>query len=328
MTEPSIQPGSLSEASIPLGKTSLQIPPMGIGAWAWGDRFMWGYGRGYSDPDVRLAFDASLAAGINFFDTAEVYGNGKSERLLGQFIASAPAAQGEAKPIVVATKFFPFPWRLWKGTLLSALRRSLKRLALPRVDLYQVHMPLPPVPVESWAEALAEAVKEGLTAAVGVSNYNVSQMRRVYAVLDRHGIPLASNQVEYSLLERSPERTGLLDACRELGITLIAYSPIAKGMLSGKYTPSSPPTGMRSRIYSTARLAQIEPLIQLLRDIGRAHDGKTPVQVSLNWLICKGAVPIPGAKTASQAQDLAGALGWRLEAAEVAALDEASQKLQ
>jgi aryl-alcohol dehydrogenase-like predicted oxidoreductase len=133
--------------------------------------------------------------------------------------------------------------------------------------------------------------------------------------------------VEYSLLNRKPETSGLVKVCRDLGVTLIAYSPIAKGALTGKYTPENVPPGMRRRIYSRNTLARIQPLIGLLREIGETHDGKTPSQVSLNWLMCKGAVPIPGAKNLRQAQENNGALGWRLTEDEVAELDEVSERV-
>ena len=294
---------------------------MGIGTWAWGDGLYWGYGRDYDETDIRAAFDASIAAGINLFDTAEVYGFGKSERLLGQF------AQGANPPVVMASKFMPLPWRLRRGSLRRALRGSLRRLGTESVGLYQMHWPFPPIPIASWMGAMADAVQEGLIQAVGVSNYSVKQLRRAHAALAKRGVPLASNQVEYSLLQRAPERTGLLDACRELDVTLIAYSPLAQGLLTGKYTADAPPSGVRGRRAGKKRLVKIEPLVARLREIGAAHDGKNPAQVSLNWTICKGTVPIPGAKNVRQAQENAGALGWRLTDEEVASLDKASEEL-
>ncbi len=307
---------------IQLGKTDVRVTPLGIGTWQWGDTLMWGYGKGYTEPDLKTAFDTTVAAGITFFDTAEMYGFGKSERFLGRFIRAS------GQPVVVATKFFPVPWRLGKGSLLRALRGSLNRLGMPQVGLYQIHFPFPPVPIETWMEGLADAVEAGLTRAVGVSNYNVEQTRRAHAALAKRGVPLASNQVEYSLLHREPERTGLLDLCQELGVTLIAYSPLRKGLPTGKYTPENPPAGTRSRIFRPDYLARIQPLIGLLREIGAAYNGKTSNQVALNWVTCKGAVPIPGAKSARQAQENAAALGWRLTAGEVAALDAASDAIQ
>jgi aryl-alcohol dehydrogenase-like predicted oxidoreductase len=293
---------------------------MGLGCWQWGDKLMWGYGKDYAGVDVKAAFAASLAAGVTFFDTAEAYGNGRSEQLLGQFRREAQV------PIRIATKFMPLPWRLQGDTLLSALRASLRRLGLPSVDLYQMHWPFPPVSIETWMRAMTQAVEECLTLAVGVSNYNLDQTKRAVAALAKRDIPLASNQVEYNLLQRRSERNGLLEYCREHGIALIAYSPLAKGLLTGKYTPENPPPGVRGGV-SRAYLARIQPLIARLRVIGEAHGGKLPAQVALNWTLCKGALPIPGAKSAKQMEMNAGALGWRLTDEEVALLDEASEKL-
>jgi aryl-alcohol dehydrogenase-like predicted oxidoreductase len=129
------------EDFVPLGSSELRVSPLGIGTWAWGDRLFWGYGRGgYTDSDLVAAYQVSRAAGINFFDTAEVYGRGRSERLLGRF------ARAVDDQIVMATKFFPYPWRWRRTGLVRALRGSLKRLGLDRVDLYQIHWPFPPVP--------------------------------------------------------------------------------------------------------------------------------------------------------------------------------------
>ena len=315
----------VEEELMRLGQSGVMLPRLGLGAWAWGDRIMWGYGREYGPTEVRGAFEASLAAGIAFIDTAEMYGGGNSERLLGTFMqeASRVAFRNERRPIV-ATKFMPLPWRWRKNSLIQALRRSLGRLRLKQVDLYQIHWPFPPRAIETWVEALADTVDAGLARAVGVSNFSVDQMRRAHDVLSRRGIPLASNQVEYSLLQRAPERSGLLAACRGLGVTLIAYSPIAKGLLSGKYTPRNPPPGIRGWRYNAGRLKALQPLIEVLREVGQAR-GKTPAQVALNWTMCKGALPIPGAKNAQQAEENAGALGWRLSDEEVARLDEVSR---
>jgi aryl-alcohol dehydrogenase-like predicted oxidoreductase len=268
------------------------------------------------------AYQVSRAAGINFFDTAEVYGRGRSERLLGRF------ARAAGDQVVVATKFFPYPWRLRRTGLVRVLRGSLKRLGLDRVDLYQIHWPFPPVPIETWMAGLATAVEAGLARAVGVSNYDPVQTRRAHTALSEREVPLVSNQVHYSLLHRQPEHNGLFDLCRELDVTLIAYSPLEMGVLTGKYTPENPPPGIRGRRYRREYLIQVQPLLALLREIGEAYGGVTPAQVALNWVMCKGAVPIPGAKNARQAEENTGALGWRLSGEEVAALDAASEGLQ
>lgn len=314
---------SILEDTITLGETDVRIQPLGTGAWAWGDRFVWGYGRGFGLEQVREAFHASIEHGVNFFDTAEVYGMGRSERHLGKFI------QETDEPVIVATKFFPsYPWRFRQGALLHALESSLDRLGMKQVDLYQVHNPFPAFLQDTWSRDLAEAVQRGLTRTVGVSNYNREQTLRAHEVLTRNGMPLASNQVEYSLLNRKIERDGTLQACRETGATVIAYSPLGMGLLTGKYTPDNPLSGARRWKYGGSYLRRIQPLIDLMRAIGKQHGGKTPAQVSLNWLVCKDTVPIPGAKNSRQAGDNAGALGWRLRQDEIAALDEASSNIQ
>jgi aryl-alcohol dehydrogenase-like predicted oxidoreductase len=301
---------------------------MGTGTWAWGDRLMWGFGRGYSVEDLYAVFRESISAEIRLFDTAEVYGRGRSESYLGRFLAAYADEVGETRqPVYIASKFAPFPWRLSRKSLLKALNNSLKRLGVERVDLYQMHMQLPPIAIETWMEAMTEAVQSGKIDAVGISNYDRSQMQRAYEVLSQEGALLASNQVEYHLLNRAIETNGLLKHCSDLGVTVIAYSPLAMGILSGKYTVENPPSGPRGRRYSRRFLAQTEPLITLLKKVGAAHAGKTAAQVAINWTICKGTLPIPGAKTIDQIEQNVGVVGWSLTDEEVALLDETSDRV-
>jgi aryl-alcohol dehydrogenase-like predicted oxidoreductase len=293
---------------------------MGLGAWSWGDRIYWQYGHGYTDDDIAEAFRTSMAAGINLVDTAEVYGAGRSEHLLGNFIKTT------TQPVIVATKFFPIPYRFTRKSVVRALRGSLVRLGLERVDLYQLHWPSPVVPIETYVEGLALVFQTGLARNVGVSNYNIEQMQRASKCLAKHAIPLASNQVEYHLLDRTAERSGLLDRCKQMGVRLIAYSPLAMGLLTGKYTADNPPAGLRGRKYA-AILKDLPSLIALMIEIGKGHGEKTPGQVALNWIICKGGLPIPGAKTAAQALQNIGAIGWRLTSEEIKTLEAASDKI-
>jgi len=302
----------ISLGQISLGKTDVLISPLGIGTWSWGDNLFWGYGQDYRDPDLAAAFQTSVEQGITFFDTAEVYGFGQSETLLGGF------AQTYRDQVQLATKIMPFPWRLGAKATRKALDASLKRLRIPECDLYQIHWPLPPMSIEVWMEWLAPLVQSGMTKAVGVSNYSTSQLRRAHQALAQYGIPLASNQVQYSLLCRDPEINGVLAACRELGVTLIAYSPLGMGLLTGKYTPSNLPPGPRGWQAAT-KLQKLQPLLKRLQELAEHHD-KTSAQVALNWLLCQGVVPIPGAKNARQACENAGALGWRLTLSEVQSL--------
>ncbi|MEX2160388.1 MAG: aldo/keto reductase [Anaerolineales bacterium] len=299
---------------IQLGLNGPQVPAVGVGCWAWGDRLFWDYGQTYGKDDLQAAFKASVAQGLTFFDTAEVYGIGASERLLGEFIAASGAE------VVVASKCFPLPWRISARQLKGALRHSLQRLGLPHIQLYQMHWPLPPVRIESWMDAMADADEAGLIKQVGVSNYSPQQTERAHKALQSRGLHLASNQVRYSLLDRGPERSGLLALCKDLGITVIAYSPLAQGVLSGKYSPQNPPP--RKRGFGADRLRRLQPLLDEMRRIGIAHGNKTPAQVALNWCIIKGTLPIPGAKNEQQAKENAGALGWNLGEGEVTRSEE------
>jgi len=298
----------------------LHAVEFGLGAWQWGDRLIWQFGQNYGDEDCRAAFEVALEAGIRFVDTAEVYGNGRSERMLGQFLKETE------QPVLVATKYFPYPWRFTKKAVMRALKGSLERIGVETVDLYQIHQPYSLLPLDSLMEALADAVKDGLTRTVGVSNYNQTQMLRAYSALARSDVPLAANQVTYSLLNREIEYDGLLARCKELGVRVIAYSPIEKGLLTGKYSPENPPPGIRGRRYGDL-LPRIGPLLKLMTEIGQEHGGKSRVQVALNWCICKGTLPIPGAKNADQAEENAGALGWKLTEEEVEKLNEASDAI-
>jgi aryl-alcohol dehydrogenase-like predicted oxidoreductase len=294
---------------------------LGLGTWSWGDKFFWGYGNGYNDADIEEAFKASVAAGIKFFDTAEIYGSGRSERMLGKFL------KDYGKPLKVASKFMPYPWRVSRNALPKALHASLSRLGLESIDLYQIHWPYPPITLETWMEMMVDVYQKGLIKAVGISNCDRSQMQRCHDALVREGVRLASNQVEYNLLNRKVEKNGLLDHCKEMGVTLIAYSPMAMGVLTGKYDASNPPSGIRGRRYSAHYLERVQPLLDALKRIGASEGGKTSSQVALNWPICKGAVPIPGAKNVRQAEQNAVAMGWRLKEEEVALLDDLSDKI-
>ena len=315
----------MNHASNTLPGTGIAIPPLGLGTWAWGDKSTWGMG-GYdsdlSERTIREAWDASLDAGVTLIDTAELYGGGESERIIGRLLAEDRAANRGTTPIL-ATKFFPTPWKLnVRSALLRSLRASVERLGVERVHLYQIHGPISLRGHGALADALAAGHEAGLLDAVGVSNYSIQEMRSIDRELQSRGLRLATNQIEFSLLRRSPESSGLIAACRELGVVPLAYSPIGQGRLTGKYSAANPPPGKRG--FSAHPMQLVDAVVAELRRIGAQHDGRTPSQVALNWLIAKGAVPIPGAKNRKQAEENAGALGWSLTDAELAALDAAA----
>jgi aryl-alcohol dehydrogenase-like predicted oxidoreductase len=315
--------GPVRDRGVRLAGSDVEIPLMGLGTWAWGDRGTWGmdgYDRSYGFETIRQAYCSSMDAGITFLDTAEAYGNGESERIIARLLAQDP--EGRSR-VVVATKFLPYPWRIAVvSSLMNSLRASLERLQLPFVHLYQIHGPISLRSHDAMAEALAAARSAGLLRAVGVSNYSEAEMRAIHAALERRGMALATNQVEYSLLRTMPEQNGLLRACRELGVVVLAYSPLAQGRLTGKYDASHPPPGRRQ--FSDFPMNEVEPVVAVLRRIGERRD-KTPAQVALNWTMCKGTVPIPGAKNREQAEQNAGALGWQLSEDDVAELDRVSK---
>jgi len=307
----------------PLAGSDVTIPPLGVGTWAWGDSSTWGMGTYDTDltrDSIREAWDASIDAGVTLFDTAEVYGGGESERIIGSLLAADPDRAGR---VVLATKFMPSPWKLGvRSALLASLRASLARLGVDAVDLYQIHGPISLRSHAALADALAAAHGEGLVRAVGVSNYSIRETRSIAAALGRRGVRLATNQIEFSLLRRAPETSGLLAACADLGVVPLAYSPIGQGRLTGKYSAAHPPPGKRT--FSNHPMEVVGGIVAELRSVGEAHGGLPPSQVALNWVMAKGVVPIPGAKNRRQAEENAGALGWHLDGDEVARLDRAA----
>ncbi|MHB8645881.1 MAG: aldo/keto reductase [Thermomicrobiales bacterium] len=300
-----------------LGASGIPVSALGVGTWSWGDAPFWGYGAAPDRGEIAAAFRASLDAGVTFFDTAELYGGGGAERLLGALAREA------GRPVVIASKFTPYPHRLSARTIHAALDRTLARLGMPTLDLYLIHWPYTALRIEPMMDAMAEAVREGKVWAVGVSNFTASQMRRAHARLARHGIPLAANEVGYSVLARQPETNGVLAACRELDVALIAHSPLVHGMLTDA-DELAPVTGPRRFLpaYRGERLRAIHATRVALGEIAQAR-GRTIAQVALNWLLCQDdrIIPIPGAKRAAHARANAGALGWRLTDAELGAID-------
>ena len=314
------------EQKTALGRSPLLVPRMGVGAMTWGDAkglsrlqpAKTAYGGAEGFEEEKRAVEVSLAAGANLFDTAAMYSGGASERRTGEL------ARG--RDVLIASKF-PAGFSFKAEDFPKELEASLARLGCDSIDLYQHHFPSNRVSIPKLMEQLADAVEAGKIKAVGVSNYSAEQMREANAALAKRGIPLASNQVEYSLLHRRPEVDGVLDACRELGITLIAQSPLAGGMLTGKYSAQNRPGGFFRRIlpqYNRKALDAIQPVIKLLREIGDRYS-KTPSQVAIRWLIENPIVlPIPGAKNSKQATDNAGALTFSLTGEEVESLSQAT----
>lgn len=276
------------------------------------------YGGTDGIEEEKRAVEASIAAGVNLFDTAAMYSVGAAEQRLGEL--------SRGRDVIIATKY-PSGFSFKVEDFPKEVEATLQRLGRDSIDLYQHHYPNAKMSIPDLMNRVADAVEAGKVKAAGVSNYSAKQMREAHEALGKRGIPLASNQVEYSLLNRKPEVDGVLDACRELGITLIAYTPLAGGRLTGKYSAEHRAGGFFRRIlpqYSRKALDEMQPVIKLLREIGEKYS-KTLSQVALRWLIENPVVlPIPGAKNGKQAADNAEALTFSLTAEEVERLSSAT----
>ena len=302
-----------------LGKSGIKISAVGLGTWQWGSR-EWGWNRLYRKSDVVAAFQKAIELGVNFIDTAEIYGRGKSEEILGE------AVQGHRDEVVIATKVWPL--NLSYGRLLKAAERSLRRLGVDVIDLYQVHWPNQLVPMRNTMKAMKKLVQEGRVRAVGVSNFNLKRLKAAQEALAP--LELASNQVRYNLLDREVEAELLPYAMTEQ-ITIIAYSPLAQGLLTSRYSSNAKPSSFIQTVnpgFSPRNLNRLVEVNQTLTDIAKTH-GKTSSQVALNWLMRKGnVVPIPGVKKAEHAVDDAAAVGWAIDGEEMERLEKAAAEVR
>ncbi len=314
---------SMAGGVVDLGGSGVVVPDMGLGGWQWGDKGRWGFGTGYGPSEIADAFLGALEGRGRFFDTAEVYGHGTSEQVLGWMAARVP------EPLVLATKFAPLPGRGGVRAVPEALRGSLRRLRRTVVDLYQVHWAdRDEFDIEALMEVLAGCVRDGSVRLLGVSNFTAAEMLTADDALRALGLSLASHQVHYSLLHRAPERDGTLAACRERGATLIAYSPLEQGVLTGRYDPAHRPPGPRaaSPLFDPEVWPSVSALLEVMRDVAAAHGGRPLAQVALNWLRAKDNVlPIVGVKNGPQSREAMGARGWSLSEEDLARLDAASQ---
>jgi aryl-alcohol dehydrogenase-like predicted oxidoreductase len=314
----------------PLGRSSIGISAIGLGCWQFSEGA--GLGGGYwptlSAETERAIVAASLEGGVTWFDTAEMYGGGRSEAALARALLANGKHPGD---VAVATKWWP-AFRTARS-IRTTIRARQDRLAPFGIDLHQVHQPFAFASVGAQMRAMADLVDAGAVRTVGVSNFSARQMRAAHRALAERGIPLVANQIRYSLLYRRPETNGVLAAAKELGVTVIAYSPLAQGVLSGKFHEE--PGLIRSRTgprkwlpdFRRAGLERSRPVVDALRAIAAAH-GATPSQVALSWLLdFQGeiVVAIPGATSATQARENAGAMHLQLAAAEIARLDEVSR---
>jgi len=314
-----------------LGKTDLELSSIGLGCWQFSEG--WGLVGGFwpalPQPAVDEIVASSLAGGITWFDTAEAYGDGRSERALARALTAAGKKPGE---VLVATKWMPVMRRA--SNLTQTIGDRLAALSPWPIDLHQVHQPYGLSSIEAEMKAMADLVAEKKIRTVGVSNFNEARTRKACAALAVRGLPLASNQVKYSLLDRRIEKNGVLAAAKELGVTIIAFSPLEQGLLSGKFHDDPKLVeqikGPRKWLPAFRRsgLEKSRPLIEELKKIAAAH-GSTPSQVALAWLVTfhgDTVVAIPGATKTRHVEENVGAMKLTLSPQELQRLDELSQR--
>ena len=316
--------------------TNLRVP-LGVGTMFWGDTVLDARISGRVIP--RSELDAicaeALRHGVTFFDTAEGYGGGTSEERLAASlraaigVASAPAGEPPSlqSSLIPATKFLPTLFRWTEAAFLAALDASNRRMGVACCPLYFIHSPVHPVAIETWVRAAGRAHKAGKIKALGLSNFNAAQVRRACIEARRVGVPVEANQLMLNLLVwKSPQLQATLAACREFGVTIVAYAPLGQGLLADGLTEERHKAIRLSRMAGVT-YSDLAPLRAALRDIAANHNGKTMAQVAVQWVAAKGAVPLVGVRTQRHLSEALGATadeGFRLSAAEVAQLDAAA----
>jgi aryl-alcohol dehydrogenase-like predicted oxidoreductase len=313
-----------------LGRTEIEISPVGLGCWQFGGSrgIIGGYWGEVPQPVVNDIVREAIDSGIDWFDTAEIYGRGRSEQALSLGLRAAGKQNGE---VVIATKWWP---TLRTASNIGAtIDERLRALSPYSIDLYQIHQPFSLSSVESEMKAMAELLKAGKIGAVGVSNFSAHRMEKAHAALAASGLPLVSNQMRYSLVDRHIEQNGVIDTARKLGVSIIAYSPLGQGILSGKFhddpdlVKARPGLRKLKPAFGRRGLERTRPLVTELRAIAKAY-GATAAQIALAWLVrFHGDLvfPIPGATRPDQIRDHAGAMVLALTARELARLDELSR---
>jgi aryl-alcohol dehydrogenase-like predicted oxidoreductase len=312
-----------------LGQTDIRVTPIGLGVMQFsGGRSVFRFTFDDIPQEEKNKIVATaLNSGINWFDTAEIYGFGRSERSLALGLSEAGCQDHE---VIVCTKWFPI--LRTAANIKQTIDVRLLHLNGYAIDHYIVHQPWGFSSPEEEMEAMADLVEAGKIRSVGVSNFDIERMRRAHKALAARGIQLASNQVQYSLLERRIEWSGLLQAAKELGVSIVAWGPLASGLLTGKFHKDPEvlkrtPIGRRIRLQR--QLERARPLIDALEEISKRYQ-VTLAQVALNWLVNfhgETVLAIPGASKVHQAQEAAGAMGFKLDEADLATLDEVSREI-
>lgn len=311
-----------------LGRTQMKVTPIGLGCWQFSkQKNMAGkFWPTLEDDLIDKVVSLSLEGGINWFDTAEVYGNGASEKALSQALQAAGKKPGE---IIIATKWWPM-FRFASNIPKTIDERS-KFLSPFPIDLYQVHQPWGFSSEVSEMKAMAELLDRNLIKNIGVSNFSAQQMKKAWETLDKKGIPLATNQVQYNLLNRKIESNGVMEMAKKLGISIIAYSPLAQGLVTGKFHDN--PELLKNigfRKYSSQfkpnGLEKSRPVVMLTKELASKYN-VTPSQIALNWLINyhgETVVAIPGATKENHVKENAGAISFRLSDEDMIRLEKES----
>jgi pyridoxine 4-dehydrogenase len=311
---------------------AVQAPGVGGGTWAWGNRFLWGYEPERDDPVIAATVAAAVAAGVRFFDSADSYGTGayagRSERLLGQAVAALPADQRQG--LIVATKLAPFPWRWGRRGFDRGFAASRARLGgrLDRVQLHWSTARYAPWQEGALLQGLGDLVEAGVVRELGISNMGPRRLRRWHALLQQRGLRISSLQVQFSLLASEPLAPGgVAEVCRELGIELIAYSPLALGLLGGRWSLEGPlPSGPRGVLFRRL-LPALQPLLALMQEMAGCHQISLTA-LALNWCRSHGAMPIPGLRRVEHVEAVREALACSLSEDDRRRLDEAVAMLQ
>jgi aryl-alcohol dehydrogenase-like predicted oxidoreductase len=313
-----------------LGQSTLKVSPLGLGCWQFskGNGFVGKFWPILNDTEIHEIVKISIEGGINWFDTAEVYGWGQSEKALANALKSLGELTDE---ILIATKW----WPLFRSSqsLIKTIDNRISALQDLPIDLYQIHQPYSFSSIHSQMKAMAKLLRDGKIRYAGVSNFSAKQMREAYVVLKDYGFHLVSNQVKYSMLDRRIEKNGVLDSAKELGISIIAYSPLEQGILTGKFhrnpkliQASKGPRKYQSK-FKAGGLKLSNPVIQLLEELAVKHNASAG-QVALNWLINysgDSVVAIPGASKVSHAEENIKALTFQLSNDDLAQLSDVSR---
>ncbi|NQX67414.1 aldo/keto reductase [Paenibacillus alba] len=315
-----------------MGSSDLALSPLGLGCWQFSNAqgMVGKFWPALGKDDVLRIVQTSLKGGINWFDTAEVYGKGQSEQMLAEALRKSGALANGAH---IATKWWPV-FRT-ASSITSTINERMRLLDHRTIHLHQVHQPYSFSSVRSEMNAMAELVKQGHIKNVGVSNFSAEKMREADRVLREHGLRLISNQVKYSLLDRRIEQNGIMDAAKELGIAIIAYSPLEQGILSGKFhkNPALVKAIKGPRKWTSAfresGLRKSQPLINLLEELAHNYDA-SPTQIALNWMIHAHGdtvFAIPGASKMHHAEENVKAMQFTLSTDEIQQVNNISKQV-